>query len=133
MAFITRVTRLRQAIEKNPDKIIVTERSVFTDREIFAKMLHDAGKIEEIEYSIYLKWFDELVGSIKVDGIIYVKTEPDVCYSRVIKRARQGEHIPLEYLQECHKYHEKWLSKSDVEVLINPSEDRIQSWFQSRV
>jgi deoxyguanosine kinase len=46
MAFITRVSRLRTALESNPHSIIVTERSVFTDREIFAKMLHDAGKIE---------------------------------------------------------------------------------------
>ena len=47
MAFITRATRLRKALAENPDKIIVTERSVFTDREIFAKMLHDAGKVRE--------------------------------------------------------------------------------------
>ena len=54
MAFITRVRRLREALEKNPGKVIVTERSVFTDREIFAKMLHDGDKIEDIEYTIYL-------------------------------------------------------------------------------
>ncbi len=68
MAFITRVRRLRLAIEQNPGKVIVTERSVFTDREIFAKMLYNDKKIEDIEYTIYLKWFDELVGQVQVSN-----------------------------------------------------------------
>ncbi len=129
MAFITRASRLRLALEKNPGAVIVTERSVFTDREIFAKMLHDAGKIEDIEYTIYLKWFDELVGAIKVDGIIYIKMEPDICFQRVLKRNRQGEAIPLDYLETCHKYHENWLSEAK-NVLVNPSsENEIKKWL----
>jgi len=90
MAFITRATRLRKAIQENPGAIVVTERSVFTDREIFAKMLYDQRKIEEIEYRIYLKWFDELVGDLKVHGVIYVRVEPDVCHERIIGRDRPG-------------------------------------------
>ena len=129
MAFITRARRLRLALEKNPGAVIVTERSVFTDREIFAKMLHDAEKIEEIEYTIYLKWFDELVGSITVDGIIYVRVEPEVCCERVISRNRQGESIPLDYIEMCHTYHENWLGKAP-NVLVNPSEVQIREWFE---
>ena len=133
MAFITRVRRLREALEKNPGKVIVTERSVFTDREIFAKMLHDDGKIEDIEYTIYLKWFDELVGKVKVDKIIYVRVEPEECFKRVLHRNRQGESIPLEYLKGCHEYHEKWLSggtpRGGPNVLVNPSDDQIQEFL----
>ena len=118
MAFITRVRRLRLAIKNNPGKVIVTERSVFTDREIFAK-------IEDIEYTIYLKWFDELVGDIQVDGILYVRVEPETCFERVLKRNRQGESIPLEYLQACHEYHESWLALN-TRVWTNPDEDQIR-------
>ncbi len=132
MAFITRVRRLRLAIEQNPGKVIVTERSVFTDREIFAKMLYNDKKIEDIEYTIYLKWFDELVGQVKVDKIIYVRVEPEECFKRVLHRNRQGESIPLEYLQSCHEYHEKWLSNGTsrgANVLVNPSDDQIQDFL----
>ncbi len=39
-----------------------------------------------------------------------MKTDPDICHERVFKRSRTGEDcIPLEYLQECHKYHENML------------------------
>ena len=128
MAFITRVRRLRMAIKNNPGKVIVTERSVFTDREIFAKMLHDGEKIEDIEYTIYLKWFDELVGSVKVDKIIYVRVEPEECFKRVIHRNRQGESIPLEYLKSCHAYHEQWLDGNTL-VLTNPDEDQLRDYI----
>ena len=119
MAFITRVRRL-SAIPK--DKVVITERSVFTDKAIFAKMLYDDKKISEIEYKIYLKWFDEFASSIKVDHVVYINTPPEVCHERVIKRGRQGESIPLEYLQECHKYHEDWLSNNS-QVTENPCDN----------
>ena len=49
MAYITRLSLIRTAPE---ECIIFTERCVFTDREIFAKMLYDSGKIDHISYSI---------------------------------------------------------------------------------
>ena len=39
--------------------ILFLERSMFTDRNIFAKMLYDSKNMNELEYQIYNKWFDE--------------------------------------------------------------------------
>ena len=47
MAYISRLSSIRNAIKKNYD-IIFTERSVYTDRNVFAKMLYDSGKIDDI-------------------------------------------------------------------------------------
>ena len=58
MAYISRLSELKKKIKENPSKIIFTERSILTDRNVFAKMLYDDKKIEEINYNIYLKWFD---------------------------------------------------------------------------
>ena len=110
MAYISRVSMLKRAIRENPGKIIVTERCVDTDKEVFAKMLYDDGLIEEINYSIYNRWFEEFSSEITISGTVYVKTCPVVCSARVIERAREGETIPLGYLQKCHHYHETWLS-----------------------
>ena len=117
MAFITRVRKLRIAIDENPMKIIITERSVFTDKNIFAKMLHDSGMINDIEYSIYLKWFEELTRDIQIDKVVYVRTEPSECEWRIKCRNRTGENIPIDYLESCHKYHENWLKPVDKLVL----------------
>ena len=40
MAYISRLAILKQAIKDHPDSIIITERSVHSDRHIFAKMLY---------------------------------------------------------------------------------------------
>ena len=110
MAYISRLASLKRAIEsQTKDTIFVCERSLWTDRHVFAQMLHDEGKIENIKFQIYLKWFGEFIKDYPLDAIIYVTTEPELCSERIAKRNRQGETIPLEYLQRCHEYHTKWL------------------------
>ena len=110
MAYISRVALLRRAANNAFAGIIVTERSVETDREVFARMLHDEGKIEQAEYQIYLKWFDEFTRGLEVHGIIHLETPPTLCRERVASRSRDGETIPLNYLQKCEDYHRAWLS-----------------------
>ena len=118
MAYISRLSLVKQIIRDNPNAIIICERSVFTDKEVFAKMLYDDGKIEEVDYQIYLKWFDEFIDDIPVSGIIYVNTSPENSKSRVDFRARPGEDIPLEYLEKCYNYHNNWLADSS-EIIFN--------------
>jgi len=108
MAYISRLTNLRQAVSEGYD-VIVAERSLETDKNVFAKMLYDDKKISEVEHKIYTKWFDEFKKDFPEEHVIYLRTMPEVALARVNKRARQGETIPLEYLQNCHNYHEDWL------------------------
>ncbi len=106
MAYISRLDVMRKEIKKNPNAIFISERSLFTDKLVFAKMLFDSGNIELVNYKIYLKWFDTFAEEFPVSKVIYVNTEPEICHQRIEKRSRTGEsNIPLEYLQNCHKYH----------------------------
>lgn len=118
MAYISRLALLRNIVRENPDAIIITERSVFTDRQVFAKMLYDEGKIEEVDYQIYLKWFDEFIEEIPITGLIYVTTTPEKSKERVDLRARAGETIPLSYLQRCHDYHDSWIKNIKKQVCL---------------
>jgi len=111
MAYISRLAPLRKALKKNY-KIIITERSVYTDKMVFAKMLYNDNKMESVEHQIYNKWFHEFINDIPTPHIVYVKTDPEIAKKRVDKRARTGETIPLEYLKNCHDYHENWLIKN---------------------
>jgi deoxyadenosine/deoxycytidine kinase len=103
----------RYNLPRNLKYFIITERSLYTDKMVFAKMLYDSGKIELINYQIYLNWFNTFADEFKVNKIIYVNAIPDICYERVGKRHRHGEDkIPLEYLKNCHNYHNNMLDKS---------------------
>ena len=46
-------------------------------------------------------------------SLIYVKTIPEICNGRVLTRNRPGEDIPIEYLKQCHHYHEKWINTNN--------------------
>ena len=118
MAYISRLDVIRKEIKKNPNAIFISERSLFTDKLVFAKMLFDAGNIELVNYKIYLKWFDTFADDFPVSKVIYVNTDPEMCHQRIVKRSRTGENnIPLEYLQNCHKYHTDMLDVSLVDCV----------------
>lgn len=113
MAYISRLSLFKKEISKDYD-IIFTERSIFTDRYVFAKMLYDDNKINEIEYQIYNKWFSEFSDCVEKIKIVYIRTTPEISYNRVKKRSRAGESIPLTYLQNCHCQHDIWLNSPDI-------------------
>tara|TARA_B100000674_G_scaffold475200_1_gene468012 strand:- start:742 stop:1401 length:660 start_codon:yes stop_codon:yes gene_type:complete len=120
MAFITRLTELKKAKKMyNGNCIIITERSVETDKEVFAKMLYENKTLDTISYTIYLKWFEELAEDFKVDHMVYLKTYPETALERINKRNRPGETIELDYLKICHDRHEDWLIKQDRVLYLN--------------
>jgi deoxyadenosine/deoxycytidine kinase len=130
MAYISRISLLRKTIREHPNAIIITERSVFTDKNVFAKMLHDDNKIEEVNYQIYLRWFDEFVQELPICSIIYVRASPEVCHNRVLKRNREGEQITLEYLHTCGEYHDNWISNHDTNVLRLNANENLNPTYQ---
>jgi|UniRef100_A0A6C0DKU6 deoxyadenosine/deoxycytidine kinase len=114
MAYISRLALLKNTIKQNPDKIIITERSLNTDKMVFAKMLFESGKIEDVMYKIYLKWFDCFASDFTINKIIYIRSAPLVCFHRIHERSRVGEsEIPLSYLTSCDEYHENMISNSE--------------------
>ena len=97
--------------------MIITERSLQSSNGIFAKMLADSGIMTPIEYQVY----DSCVARspYNLDACIYLRTEPEICYERVLDRNRRGEdRISLEYLQSCHDAHENWISNISQETRV---------------
>lgn len=140
MAYISRLDILRKAVKENPNGIIFTERSLFTDKNVFAQMLYDDKKINEIDFQIYNKWFHSFIEEIPISGIVYIKTEPETCSARVEKRARKGESIPLEYLTQCSQYHDNWIINKEPEsskLVLDGNVDNVEnpgivnSWLKS--
>ena len=62
-----------------------------------------------------------------MSGYIYIDSDAEVCARRIGKRGRSGEAaIPLEYLEKCKKYHDKWLlrcTKVERVLYLNTNED----------
>lgn len=123
MAYISRLALLRKAVKNPKIKLIITERSVETDRNVFAKMLYDTGDISHDEFQIYTLWFDEFLTDVPLSGIVYIHASPDICLQRIAKRARAGESIQLDYIERCHQYHEDWIRVRGCPLLELPANE----------
>lgn len=120
MAYISRLVLLKEAIENNPNAIIITERSLLTDKMIFAKMLYDSGNIQSVDYQIYSKWFECFANDYPINKVVYVNSSPEICYSRIHERSRLGESvIPLSYLTSCAEYHKNMIASFSENKNIN--------------
>lgn len=118
-AFITRIQKYQN--DKKDDRVNLTERCVDSDFNLFAKMLREDGKINDIEWQYYLNWFNWLSQTFdaKPKGIIYLRCDPKIAYERIHKRQRKEESgIPLEYLERLHNFHENWLMNNEIPVLV---------------
>ena len=133
MAYTSRMSLLLKALKEDYD-IIISERSIYTDKFVFAKSLCDSKKMNHIEYQIYLKMFNEFSTIFKDLKIVYIRTSPEICDLRVKTRGRLGESIPIQYLKDCHHYHEIWLNnplkiEDRLVLVINGNEETNTSQF----
>ena len=130
MAYISRIALLKDALKRNTNSIIVTERSVYTDKNVFASLLYEDNKIEEVNYKIYLMWFNHFISELPTFHFIYLKTSPEICFERIIKRGRIGEVIPIDYLEKLTYKHNDWLISSNVLILDGNLEKNIPENYQ---
>lgn len=139
LAFISKVKLLEDAYIANPNAIFISERSLYTDKYVFAKMLYDTDKIEDVNYAIYLKWFNHFIdfpNRITLNNgnsnneqqqqqpkqsshkVVYVDTTPETCYERIHSRNRGGEElIPMDYLKSCDDYHKAMITNDEIYCL----------------
>jgi len=54
------------------------------------------------------------VRDLPVAGLVYIRADPETCMQRIHKRGREGETIPLDYIQKCHDYHDAWIHSDTV-------------------
>lgn len=108
-AFMTRLKKWGEYSKFDGQGFHVSERSLLSDRYIFASIMHDMLLLDEAEYLIYLQCYDHLAkmqNIVELSSIIYVQCAPEVCAVRIKNRCREGEEgIPVDYLERIHEKH----------------------------
>ncbi|XP_065507560.1 deoxyguanosine kinase, mitochondrial [Caloenas nicobarica] len=127
--------RLKAMLEPPPERppgtphpVQVFERSVYSDRYIFAKNLFEAGHLQPLEWTIYQDWHGFLLRQLgpraALHGFLYLRATPQTCLERLRRRARSEESgIQLRYLQQLHAQHEHWLVEKTTKVHFEDVKD----------
>jgi deoxyadenosine/deoxycytidine kinase len=118
-AILSRIKCLKEALAvAKPGQLILTERSVLTDRYVFAAMLREQGCLDALEGSLYDMWFEAFANDFPVTAIVYLTTGPAVAAERIKRRARGGEaEIDPAYLSALDRQHKAWISSTSLPVL----------------
>lgn len=125
-AILTRLRLIKEALATTKKRVIITERSVLTDRFVFAEMLKESGDIDSLEWTLYMNWFNTFAADLPVRGVVHLTTGVGTSAGRIVKRGRHGEeHIPLDYLAALDAQHQKWLTNTTMPVLRISTEEGV--------
>ncbi|XP_048369286.1 deoxyguanosine kinase, mitochondrial isoform X2 [Sphaerodactylus townsendi] len=119
---LSRLKAQLQPLPVNTQEFVqIFERSVYSDRYVFAKNLFEIGHLAEIEWIIYQDWhtflLQEFGDRVALHGFLYLRAPPEVCLERLRRRARPEEkEIQLCYLEQLHSQHENWLQTRNTEI-----------------
>ena len=121
-AFSLRSKTWREVLALTDHSTVFLDRSIFSDRYIFAQSLYEQGIMSATEFQIYSENWDFLVSQycVKPEKFIYIRTPAEVCLERVRTRGRKEEEsVTLEYLQQLEKRHDEWLQNNNDCVILS--------------
>ena len=122
--FLSNKFRIHQKVDLTPG-VVVQDRTIFEDVEIFATALHQMRKISHRDWKTYTDFYNCIVASIKPpDLMIYLKCPIRTIRKRIKIRGRKMEQdIPLSYLKRLDRLYNEWIDNYTMsEVLVIESD-----------
>ena len=119
--FLSNKFRIHQEADRLPG-VVIQDRTIFEDAEIFATALHQMRKIDKRDWLIYWNFYQTILEAIQPpDLMIYLRCSMRTLRKRIRLRGRRMEQdIPLSYLKRLEGLYENWIegySLSEVLVL----------------
>ncbi len=118
--FLSNKFRMHQQLEQMSG-VVVLDRTIYEDAEIFASALHDMRKFTGRDWATYWSFYQIILDSIRPpDLMIYLRCSMRTLRKRIRNRGRAMEQdIPLAYLNRLQKLYDQWVSSyQSSEMLI---------------
>jgi len=110
---------LRREVKEHPEvQIILCERSLWSSKLVFGRMLYEEGYLDEAEYKV-LEYLLEEEGTewMYPNHSFYLETDAKTCLDRIRQRERKGEeNINIDWLERCQEYHERMWDETKMTV-----------------
>lgn len=122
--FLSNKFRIHQEADRTPG-VVIQDRTIFEDAEIFATALHQMRKIDNRDWNTYWAFYQSILEAIRPpDLMIYLRCPVRTIRKRIRLRGRKMEQdIPLSYLKRLERRYEEWIAGYDLgEVLVLDSD-----------
>jgi deoxyadenosine/deoxycytidine kinase len=104
--------RFKQVIDiKNGKDIVIQDRTIYEDANIFAPNLHSMGLMSTRDFENYQDLFDTMSSMITPpDLLIYLRASIPQLVNNIQRRGREYEdNIRLDYLKKLNSFYEQWI------------------------
>mgnify|MGYP001820060995 FL=1 len=122
--FLSNKFRIHQQADRTPG-VVIQDRTIFEDAEIFATALHQMRKIDKRDWQTYWSFYQSILDAIQPpDLMIYLRCPVRTIRRRIKLRGRKMEQdIPLSYIKRLERLYEEWIDNYRLgEVLVLDSD-----------
>jgi deoxyadenosine/deoxycytidine kinase len=124
--FLSNKFRIHQEADRTAG-VVVQDRTIFEDAEIFATALHQMRKIDRRDWQTYWSFYQTILDAIQPpDLMIYLRCPMRTLRRRIRLRGRKMEQdIPLSYLKRLERLYEDWISEYTLSEVLVLESDKI--------
>lgn len=124
--FLSNKFRMHQQLEQM-NGVVVLDRTIYEDAEIFATALHDMRKFAGRDWDTYWSFYQIIVDAIRPpDLMIYLRCSMRTLRKRIRFRGRRMEQdIPLSYLKKLEGLYEQWLDSYRLSEILVLETDKL--------
>lgn len=124
--FLGHKFRIHQELDRMPG-VVVLDRTIFEDAEIFATALHDMRHIDDRDWKTYCSFYRSILEAIRPpDLMIYLRCSMRTLRKRIRLRGRAMEQdVPLSYLKRLDRLYEQWIENYDLSDKLILETDRL--------
>jgi deoxyadenosine/deoxycytidine kinase len=124
--FLTHKYRIHQQV-KDRHGLVVVDRTIYEDAEIFAKSLFRSRKMSKDEFNLYWDLYQAMCKSLRPpDVLIYLTCSMKTLKERIYKRGRKAEReVPDAHLKRLHTSYERWIKSIDFCEVITINTDNL--------
>jgi deoxyadenosine/deoxycytidine kinase len=110
--FLSNRFRSHKAIAEGPESVIL-DRVIYEDAEIFARNLHEIGRMDDRDYENYVALYGVMTEFLRPpDLLIYLRANVETLLKQIALRGRDFERsISREYLEQLNGHYESWISR----------------------
>jgi hypothetical protein len=110
--FLSNRFRSHKAITEGRGSVIL-DRVIYEDAEIFARNLHQIGRMDPRDYRNYVALYEVMTEYLhSPDLLIYLRARVDTLLKQIALRGRDFEQsISREYLEQLNRHYESWIRR----------------------
>lgn len=133
MFFLTRRLHAHHQLLSSPG-VVVQDRSVYEDAEIFARNLFLQGRMSERDYATYSDMYDVLKLFLPPPHlVVYLEASVETLLKRIAVRGRDYEQgIEPTYLHDLNGLYQEWIANFKLAPVLTVPADRLDFVSQSR-